>query len=312
MRRCAQCQLSEGLLLQDDFFVVGEDLAAQPNVKRLELDQQRLCPYCRLYNQNYDKTYLQQELQAFLGLPSGSYDALVALSGGKDSLSALFLASKVLGLRVLAITYDNGFLPEPVLEQTARICEELEVDWHLGRSELYAEFLRLYQRDAQGFWQARSGQDFCQICSKGVHRLLHQQALAQQCCRVIYGNRTYTRLEPKVSALKRARLAEGYLWQSNLLFALRLNAQDQAKILAELKWQDPGLKAQTSNCLIPGFVDAPRRRLLGQHSDAAYLAQEWRSGLGQGDELQALESELEDLSRQIDAFFAARGLLQIN
>lgn len=43
---------------------------------------------------------------------TGTYDALLCFSGGKDSTYTLWLLRKKLGLRVLAVTFDNGFLPE--------------------------------------------------------------------------------------------------------------------------------------------------------------------------------------------------------
>ena len=39
----------------------------------------------------------------------GRYDCLVTLSGGRDSSYVLYYAAKVLGLKTLALNYDNGF-----------------------------------------------------------------------------------------------------------------------------------------------------------------------------------------------------------
>ncbi len=52
-----------------------------------------------------------------------SYDALVPLSGGKDSTYILYLAAKVYKLKVLAMTYDNGFLSKTALENINRAIE---------------------------------------------------------------------------------------------------------------------------------------------------------------------------------------------
>lgn len=48
------------------------------------------------------------------------YDALVPLSGGKDSVYILYLAVKVYKLKVMAMTYDNGFFHKTAMENINR------------------------------------------------------------------------------------------------------------------------------------------------------------------------------------------------
>jgi len=57
----------------------------------------------------------------------GEYDALVPLSGGKDSMYILYLAVKVYKLKVLTMTYDNGFLSPLALENIQRAVKKLNV-----------------------------------------------------------------------------------------------------------------------------------------------------------------------------------------
>ena len=42
----------------------------------------------------------------------GPYDCVVPLSGGKDSVYVLYYTVKKLGLRAIAVSYDNGFVHE--------------------------------------------------------------------------------------------------------------------------------------------------------------------------------------------------------
>lgn len=57
-----------------------------------------------------------------------AYDALVPLSGGKDSTYMLYLAVKVYGLKVLAMTYDNGFLSKLAMDNIHAAVKQTGVD----------------------------------------------------------------------------------------------------------------------------------------------------------------------------------------
>ena len=57
----------------------------------------------------------------------GEYDALVPLSGGKDSMYILYLAVNVYKLKVMTMTYDNGFVSQIAVDNMARAVEKLKV-----------------------------------------------------------------------------------------------------------------------------------------------------------------------------------------
>lgn len=54
---------------------------------------------------------------------NAEFDALVPLSGGKDSTYILYLATKVYKLNVLAMTYDNGLFSQTALDNINRAIE---------------------------------------------------------------------------------------------------------------------------------------------------------------------------------------------
>jgi len=298
---CQRCLLPAGVHLRDDFYPVGpQALPDTLHVKRIELSPNGLCEFCIRYLHNYDANWLEQELLGFLqALKASGQPLLLALSGGKDSLSCLFLMREVLDFPVKAFTYDNGFLPGEVLEQTARICEELKTPWELIKHPLYQAFQAEYIPDSQGRLIAQTGLDFCQICAGQVKNFLMQICERDGLRFVAFGNKTYTRLTPKVSCLKTLPTPQGgQLHMIHLLFALRTNTAQQAEILAELNWKDPGLGGYTSNCLVPGLVAAARKRQTGFASDAGYIEMEYRSGAYSADELRQMlhdHSDPEDL-----------------
>ena len=57
----------------------------------------------------------------------GEYDALVPLSGGKDSMYILYLAVKVYNLKVMTMTYDNGFVSQIAIDNMERAVEMMNV-----------------------------------------------------------------------------------------------------------------------------------------------------------------------------------------
>lgn len=302
--QCTQCLIPEGVALLSDFFAVSPDTEG---ATRVQLNAEGLCQYCVAYRQHYDKQQILRELKWFVDLPTeGDFNAIVAVSGGKDSISALFLAKEVLGLKVFALTYDNGFIPEKVLDQTRRIYETLEVPYRIVRHPLYEAFKKEYQVDEKGQWQAQTGLDFCQVCSKQMGPIMADMTRELQCPKLIFGNRIYSRLHPYVSSLSRHRIGETQFYSINFLFALQLKAEEQGKILRDVGWTNPQLPGDTSNCLVPGFVEAARRRKLGFASETGYLERELRSGtltLEQARQ-EIADREVEDMSAEISAFFA--------
>lgn len=60
--------------------------------------------------------------------PVRSYDVLMAFSGGKDSSYTMSLLKKKYGLRVLAVSLDNGFVSETAVGNIRRVTDALHVD----------------------------------------------------------------------------------------------------------------------------------------------------------------------------------------
>jgi hypothetical protein len=75
----------------------------------------------------YGEEKLIRILEAAKAGKRGEYDALVPLSGGKDSMYILYLAVRVYKLKVLTMTYDNGFTSPLAVENMKRAVEKMEV-----------------------------------------------------------------------------------------------------------------------------------------------------------------------------------------
>src|SRR5438477_3399592 len=94
-----------------------------------------ICNVCREYDENkapyesYFKT--EKELEALLHHArrgDSRHDVLLMYSGGKDSTYVLYRLVKDLKLRVLAVTFDNGYIPPGCFDNIAGVCGQLGVD----------------------------------------------------------------------------------------------------------------------------------------------------------------------------------------
>lgn len=139
MRRCGRCLLPE--------LVPGADL-----------DPAGVCAFCRNYDPSRRndasarRIQYEQDLKAALAAVrrKGRYDALVCLSGGKDSVYLLHRAKVDFGLRVLAFTTDVN-LPDVAWSNIRTAIAKLQVDHLVYRpaDEFYRKLFRYLLRNQE-------------------------------------------------------------------------------------------------------------------------------------------------------------------
>jgi tRNA(Ile)-lysidine synthase TilS/MesJ len=107
-----------------------------------ELDEQGVCNHC--VRHDHELSRKEESRRKFEGrfaelletVPrEGNYDCLVAYSGGKDSSYTLISMKQRFGLKVLAFTFDNGFLPETTLQNIMKVVEGVGVDYVLVKPD---------------------------------------------------------------------------------------------------------------------------------------------------------------------------------
>ena len=136
---------------------------------RINFDGKGVCSICREYDQWSEKwrsTELERKkiLQRLCKQAKGKhkeFDALVPLSGGKDSTYVLYLAQQELGLNCLTYTLDIGYLSEYAKDNINKICKKLGVEhiYYRLNPELTNKLFALFIKKTG--W-------FCSVCMRAI------------------------------------------------------------------------------------------------------------------------------------------------
>lgn len=110
MRTCTRCVLPE----------------TYPNIT---FDSQGVCNFCNAHvaQKHWGKEALVKSIEKFCD-PTCGYDAIIGLSGGRDSTYTAHYVVRELGYKVIAFTYDNGFIPQTTWENIQNTVEILGID----------------------------------------------------------------------------------------------------------------------------------------------------------------------------------------
>jgi tRNA(Ile)-lysidine synthase TilS/MesJ len=117
-------------------------------------DEEGICSLCRhsltRSEMNALKKRYRDKFKALIKEHAGAkaYDILMCYSGGKDSTYTLHLLKDIYRLKVLAFTFDNGFVPERTYVNIRNVVEKLDVDHMIFKPRF--EVLRKIFKRAMG------------------------------------------------------------------------------------------------------------------------------------------------------------------
>lgn len=100
----------------------------------IKFNQQGVCYFCLNYkgkeNVEEKKQEYRRKFEELVKIHrrQGPYDALMCYSGGKDSTYVISLLKEAYNLNILAVTFDNGFLPEQTFTNIRNTSERLGFD----------------------------------------------------------------------------------------------------------------------------------------------------------------------------------------
>ncbi|MCI7342361.1 MAG: phosphoadenosine phosphosulfate reductase family protein [Fusobacterium necrophorum] len=117
---------------------------------RISLDERGICNICNSRNMEHlaVKKKSEEDLSnfkkkiLFYAKGDSKYDCAVSVSGGKDSMMTLYIAKKILNLRVLAIFVDNGFALPEMYHNVNRAAEILDIDLIIYKTNDFMDIFR--------------------------------------------------------------------------------------------------------------------------------------------------------------------------
>lgn len=134
----------------------------------ISLDEKGVCSICQKHSTkeldkigfySFDsekkKTILVNKIRKRKG--NGKYDCVVAVSGGKDSIMALYIARRILGLNPLAVFVDNGFSIKEMYENIQNAVDVLAVDLLIYRTTEIKNIFRILLLSKKEVY-------YCRVC----------------------------------------------------------------------------------------------------------------------------------------------------
>lgn len=244
----------------------------------------------------------------------GNYDCLIAYSGGKDSSYTLKVMVDQLKLRVLAFTFDNGFLPELTFQNIRKVVEGVGADYLLVKpnfqllKEIFVEASRgeLYPRKT-----VERASTICTSCIAFVKFISLRLAIEQSIPFVVFGwspgqvsgsspifktNAMIMRSMQKVLYEPLHRIAgdginpyflESHHFEMTDKFPYNISPlafidYEEGMVLKEISslgWRRPQeVDPNSTNCLINSFANALHRQQYGYNPYVFELAKLVREG----------------------------------
>ena len=276
----------------------------------ITINNDGMCNVCEQYFANFNQDQLEKELSFLKSFISGKkYDAMVGVSGGKDSTATLFTV-KEMGFTPLAFSFEIGYTTEEMFVRAEKIAAKIGVDYevinirqHVGEgdsgslkkmADLYDEkeseelkhkFRELYE-EGRKHYSTKSDIAFpfvrpCQICRKIAIKSYYAEAQKRGIQVVIIGINEWTGLSGNsYSAIRKLQpiKTKPPVYIVHLPFLLQRKLADTKKILEKIGWQKPDNEKYVDtgggSCLLARACEAKARRLLGFNMDSTRLARE--------------------------------------
>lgn len=154
-----------------------------------------LCHFCESFkplSSEEKQDYLSQIEELFRQHNGrGKYDAIYALSGGKDSSYTLYkLKQDYPDLKILAVLFDNGFISENAINNAKKMCEITGNDFHQITMEtdvlydMFGKAARSY--DAFPKFAKYRASDICNTCIGIVKQKLIELAIINNAPFIIF------------------------------------------------------------------------------------------------------------------------------
>lgn len=154
------------------------------------------CSYCERYGGKVKRDQGKERFRKrFIDVldqkrNTGPYDVLVAYSGGKDSTHTLRVLKEEFSLKILAITFDHGFVSETALVNIRTVTENLDID-HMavrpGGETLNTVFTKSMAPNVYPIKALERASSICNSCMNLVKSFLLKKAIEMRVPMIAYG-----------------------------------------------------------------------------------------------------------------------------
>ncbi len=242
------------------------------------------------------------------------YDALMCYSGGKDSTYTLALLKEKYNLNLLAVSFDNGFIPEQTLVNIRNISENLGID-HIfikPRFDVIAKiFLYCAENDVYSNKALERSSAVCTSCMGIIKYSILRMAIEKKIPFIAYGwspgqapiHSSILKNNPAMVRMMQKSLydqmhqivgdavapyfleeehfqqADRFPYNVNPLAFLEYDIDKIYKTIESYNWKRPeDVDASSTNCQLNSFASAVHKKKLGFHPYAFEIANLVREG----------------------------------
>lgn len=245
----------------------------------IEIEQTGLCSICSQYKKHFNVHTLKREFQflkSLIGKGTSKYDAMVGISGGKDSTATLHTVRKM-GFKPLAFTFDIGYYPKHIFKRSFEVAQKLKVDHEIidirkyirendrvsyelsaklfeqpDSPDLKNRFVKQFALGRQHYSaKCKHSMAFartCQLCRHTVIRAYYAEAIKHKVPVIILGinewaglSQDYRSQKVSFSAVRKLKPYKNKpeIYVVHLPFLLQRKLNDSRKILRDFGWKIP-------------------------------------------------------------------------
>lgn len=286
----------------------------------IRFNKKGICNYCLDFKgveyQQRIKSEYNRRFELLLKEHRGKacYDVLMCYSGGKDSTYTMAILKEQYGLNILAVSFDNGFLPNQTLINIRNVVEQLGIDHILfkPRFDVLAKiFLYSAENDIYPPKSMERASAICTSCMGIIKYSTLRLALEKEIPFIAYGwspgqapiTSSIAKNNPQMvktmqkalygplfqvagNEIKPYFLPDAYFSDSfsfpyniNPLAFLDYNIEAIYENISRFGWKRPGdVDANSTNCLLNSFGNFVHMQRLGFHPYTFELANLVREG----------------------------------
>jgi len=169
----------------------------------IHFDENGVCNYCVHFNEkqlsqnDIKKRYKQKfldiinkQISESSNRIARSYDVIIAYSGGKDSTYTLKILKEIFDLRIIAITFNHGFISQQALKNIEKMTGSLSVDHIMitpAPKVIYHAFKESLNSNSYPMKALERASSLCNTCMNLAKSLLLKHAIEMDIPFIAYG-----------------------------------------------------------------------------------------------------------------------------